>query len=297
MKLHTPRLRPQLQRLQRLQLQDKIWKILAIAALTTLATIVLAPLLAHLNPEWIQSGHKINPAQRLQDPSPQLWLGSDALGRNLAARLCIATPNSLILAAAIAILATVPGTILGTLAAANHILSAVFMRLADALLTLPPLVLALAFLTLAGPNTLGLTLAIAIPELPRVMRLVRALTLALLCEPWYQAARGLGLSPLQLLRSQLLPALAAPLAVIFAQVFAIALLVESLLGFLGLGLPAENPGWGSLLAEGRSLLRAAPHLVLAPALAIAVTTFCVQILADAMRQKLQKQDPQYLQDS
>lgn len=268
--------------------QERAWLRLGRAAAGLLALLVLTLVLVRLWPEWLAGGRALQPQARLAPPAPDLWLGRDGLGRDLAARLCIAAPNSLLLAAAAALLAVVPGAILGALAALWRPLDAVLMRLADALLTLPPLVLALALLTLIGPGATGLVLALAIPELPRVMRFVCVLSRSLTQEPWYQAARGFALPPHRLVFSQLLPALAAPLAVVFAQVAAIALLVESLLGFLGLGLPADAPGWGSMLAEGRGLLRSAPHLVLAPGLCIAATIFCLQVLADSLRARLER---------
>ncbi|MDA8032152.1 MAG: ABC transporter permease subunit [Alphaproteobacteria bacterium] len=267
--------------------RGRAWSVLIAGAVGALGFVVLVPLSAHFFPGWLDSGLRLDPARRLLSPfggdAPRLWLGTDALGRNFAARLCVAAPNSLLLAFGAALLAVIPGAVFGALAATSRFLDVILMRFADALLTLPPLVLALALLTLSGPGVAGLVIALAVPEFPRVMRYARVLCQGFACEPWYEAARGLGLSSWRLLVSQMFPALLVPLAVVFGQVFAIALLVESLLGFLGLGLPVDSPGWGSLLAEGRGYLRVAPHLVVLPGLCIAVTIFSVQVLADSVR--------------
>ena len=251
-----------------------------------LCLLLLALAAARLAPGWLEGGRALAPERRLTPPAPGLWLGTDALGRDLLARLALAGPNSLAVASAAALLAVVPGAFLGAAAALHPWADGLLMRLADALLAVPALVLALALVTLFGAGPAGLIPALAIPELPRVLRLVRALALTAAAEPWYQAARGIGAGPWARLMRHLAPALAGSLLAVLAQVFAVALLVEALLGFLGLGLPSENPGWGSLLAEGRDRLRTAPWLVLAPGACIALAVFASQLLADALQHRL-----------
>ena len=261
--------------------ENTAWRLTFWCLATCLTLTLIALALAQLFPSWLESGARLNPAARLQSPNRTAWLGTDGLGRDLCARLFLAAPNSLGVAVAAACLAVIPGALLGALAATWRLADAPLMRLADALLTLPPLVLALACLTLFGASPQGLIFALALPEFPRSLRFVRVLARSQISEPWFLASRGLGTRGMPLFWILLRP-LAPSLAVLFAQVVAVALLVEGLLGFLGLGLPPSHPGWGSMLAEGRALLFVAPQVILVPGVCIALFAFLVQLFADSL---------------
>ena len=261
--------------------EDWAWRLTFWIVATGLALAVLAITLAQAFPTWLESGARLNPSERLLPPQGSAPLGTDGLGRDLLARLFLAAPNSLGVALAAACLAVIPGACLGAVAAAWRFADAPLMRLADALLTLPPLVLALACLTLFGATPQGLIFALALPEFPRALRFVRVLAVSQISEPWFLASRGLGTRGVALFWILLRP-LVPSLTVLFAQVLAIALLVEGLLGFLGLGLPPTHPGWGSMLAEGRTLLFVAPQVVLVPGVCIALFAFLAQLFADSL---------------
>ena len=265
-----------------------IWRFAFFAVAVCLAVALLAVFVAQLFPSWLENGGRLNPQARLQAPNRTAWFGTDGLGRDLFARLFLAAPNSLAVAAAAACLAVIPGALLGVVAATWRFADAPLMRLADALLTLPPLVLALACLTLFGAGPQALIFALALPEFPRALRFVRVLARSQISEPWFLASRGLGTRRLALVGVLLRP-LAPSLVVLFAQVMAIALLVEGLLGFLGLGLPADHPGWGTMLAEGRNLLFVAPHGVWVPGVCIAGFAFLAQLFADCLQKVAQHQ--------
>ena len=222
------------------------------------------------------------PAARLQSPNRTAWLGTDGLGRDLCARLFLAAPNSLGVAVAAACLAVIPGALLGALAATWRLADAPLMRLADALLTLPPLVLAPCLPNSLWCQSAGTNLCSGTPRIsaqsavcprlstePNLRTVVSRLTRT-------RHTRGVALFWI------LLRPLAPSLAVLFAQVVAVALLVEGLLGFLGLGLPPSHPGWGSMLAEGRALLFVAPQVILVPGVCIALFAFLVQLFADSL---------------
>ncbi len=160
------------------------------------------------------------------------------------------------------------------------------MRIMDGLMAVPAILLAIALVSLASAGLRTVIIAIVIPEIPRVVRLVRSVVLSIREEPYVEAAVALGAPTLLLLAHHVLPNTLAPLIVQATFVCASAIQVEAILSFLGVGIPPEIPTWGNIMAEGRALFRVFPHNILFPGLFLAVTVLAVNMLGDGLRDTL-----------
>jgi peptide/nickel transport system permease protein len=160
------------------------------------------------------------------------------------------------------------------------------MRLMDGLMAIPAILLAIALVSLFRAGLLSVIVAITVPEIPRVVRLVRSIVLSVREEPYVEAAITVGTpTPLLLLR-HVLPNTIAPLIVQGTFICASAILVEAILSFLGIGIPPETPTWGNIMAEGRGLFRIYPHNIFYPGICLALTVLAVNILGDGLRDRL-----------
>lgn len=213
-------------------------------------------------------------------------LGTDALGRDIYSRVLYGTRVSLIIGALVAIFATVFGLAIGMVAGYVRWSDGLIMRFMDGLMAIPPILLAIALVSLSRAGVTAVVFAIAIPEIPRVVRLVRAIVLSIREEPYVEAAVTAGTPTPVLLFRHVLPNCIAPLIVQATFVAASAILVESILSFLGVGIPPEVPSWGNIMAAGRQYFRIFPHNMLYPGICIAVTVLCVNVLGDALRDRL-----------
>jgi peptide/nickel transport system permease protein len=213
-------------------------------------------------------------------------MGTDALGRDIYSRVIYGTRVSLIIGALVAIFATGFGLAIGMVAGYVRWSDGLIMRVMDGLMAIPPILLAIALVSLSRAGLTAVIIAIAIPEIPRVVRLVRAIVLSIREEPYVEAAVTAGTPTPVLLFRHVLPNCIAPLIVQATFVAASAILVESILSFLGVGIPPEVPSWGNIMSAGRQYFRLFPHNMLYPGVCIAVTVLCVNILGDALRDRL-----------
>ena len=266
--------------------------------LVLLALLALAALGAPLAEAW--TGH--DPAapdlfNRYAPPSADYLLGADELGRDLFLRLLYGARVSLGVGLAAALAASVLGTALGLLAAwRGGWVDALLMRLADGLLALPALPI-LVLLAAMDPAKLGLPRGEAATDMLRitgilvlfgwvgVARLARAGALSLLATDYVRAARALGVTEARLLWRHVLPGLAAPVAVACALAVAGAILAESVLSFLGLGIQPPAPSWGNMLANAQEAVFAAPLVALWPGLAILLATAGCALVADGIARR------------
>jgi peptide/nickel transport system permease protein len=160
------------------------------------------------------------------------------------------------------------------------------MRIMDGLMAIPGILLAIALVSLWGSGLGTVVLAILIPEIPRVVRLVRSIVLSVREEPYVESAISVGTPLPKILVRHVLPNTIAPLIVQGTYVCASAILVEAILSFLGAGIPPETPTWGNIMAEGRILFRVFPHIIMFPGIFLAITVLGVNMLGDGMRDTL-----------
>ncbi len=218
------------------------------------------------------------------------WMGSDSYGRDIHSRVLYGGRVSLIVGVTVAALSLFFGLITGLIAGYVRWLDGVVMRVMDGLMAIPGILLAIALVALWRASLLTVIVAITIPEIPRVVRLVRALVLSIREEPYVEAAISVGTSTPKLLYRHILPNTLAPLIVQGTYICAFAILVEAILSFLGVGLPTDVPTWGNIMAEGRLQFQQYPHNVLFPGLFLAVTVLAVNMLGDGLRDTL---DPRF----
>jgi len=256
----------------------------AIAGGVILLLMILAALLA----PWLGTvdPQAVAPVRRLKQPSAEFWFGSDMMGRDVYSRVLYGARVSLAVGIAVAILSTFLGLLIGLVTGFVRWLDAIVMRIMDGLMSIPPVLLAIALMALTRASMENVIVAITLAEVPRVVRLVRSLVLTLREEPYVAAAVAAGTRlPLILLR-HILPNITAPLLVQATYVCASAMITEAILSFIGAGTPPNIPSWGNIMAEARSLFQIAGYLILFPGLCLSVTVLAVNLLGDGMRDAL-----------
>ncbi|RUT31397.1 ABC transporter permease [Arsenicitalea aurantiaca] len=244
-----------------------------------LATL-LAPLITRLDP------NALSIRDRFQPPSLQFPLGTDNLGRDMLSRVLYGARLSLWIGLCVIVLNAVFGVLLGALAGYYRRLDNILMRIADALMAFPAVLLAIGIAAALGPSAVTAIIALAVVYIPRTARVVRASILVVRELDYVQAARAAGATDYRILMRHILPNCMAPLIVQLSFVFAYAILSEAVLSFLGLGAPPTVPSWGILISEGRSYLREAAWLTVVPGLAIAITVLGLNLLGDGLRDVL-----------
>ncbi len=216
----------------------------------------------------------------------QFWMGSDSFGRDIWSRVIYGTQVSLIVGITTAIVALAFGVTLGLTSGFFRWLDGIVMRVMDGLMAIPAILIAIALVAMWKGGLLTVVVAIAIPEIPRVTRLVRSLVLAIREEPYVEAAVSLGTPSWKILLRHVLPNTIAPLIVQGTFICASGILTEAILSFLGVGLPPDIPTWGNVMAEGRAQFSEQPHNIFFPGIFLAVTVLAVNILGDGLRDTL-----------
>ncbi len=244
------------------------------------AMAIFAPFLGTQDPT------QLDPSVRLQAPSEQFWLGTDALGRDLYSRVVYGAQVSFMVGFGVLAISVFFGVILGSLAGYFRRLDAVIMRVMDGVMAIPGILLAIALVSVSGASLSTVLIAIAIPEIPRMTRLVRGVILSVRSEPYVEAAMTVGTSAYVILSRHMFPNTFAPLIVQGTYVFASAVLLEAVLSFLGAGIPPEMPSWGNIIAEGRLYFQLIPGIVLYPGLVLSITILSINILGDSLRDAL-----------
>jgi len=250
--------------------------VLCIVALAAL----IAPVLGTTDPV------AIDPGTRLRGVSSEHWLGTDAYGRDIYSRVVYGARVSLIVGAGATTMSILLGLLFGVVAGYFRTADAIIMRVMDGIMAIPSILLAIALVSLTGGSILTVLVAITIPEVPRVVRLVRSVILSVRTEPYVEAAVSLGSRVPTLLVRHMIPNTMAPLIVQGTYVFAAAILTEATLSFLGAGLPPEIPSWGNMMSEGRMYFQLLPGLILYPGIALAATLLSVNVLGDVVRDVL-----------
>ncbi|CAH1673146.1 ABC transporter permease [Chelatococcus asaccharovorans] len=254
--------------------------------LTGVCLLVVFMLIAAVSPYLLPDPTRLDPSQRLRPPSLQNWFGTDHLGRSVLSRTLNGTSISLAAGTLVMVLTTLFGVFLGLVSGFFRKLDGILMRFMDGVMAIPGILLAIALMSLFGSSLQNVVVAIAIVEVPRMARVVRACVLVLRDQPYVEASITLGTRMPRLLVREILPNIAAPVLVQATYVFAAAMVVESVLSFLGAGTPPTIPSWGNMLAEGRQYLQRAPWIAAFPGVFLAVLILTVNVLGDALRDAL-----------
>jgi peptide/nickel transport system permease protein len=241
---------------------------------------ILAPWLHTVDPVTF------SPVSRLKPPSERFWFGSDSFGRDVYSRTLYGGRISLLVGFGVALLSTTIGLCIGLVAGYLRTADAILMRVMDGLMAIPAIMLAIALIALTRASVQTVLIAITIPEIPRVVRLVRGVVLTLREQPFVEAATAIGTPLPTILARHLLPNTMAPLVVQATYICAAAVLVEAALGFLGAGTPPEIPSWGNIMAEGRNSFQVGPWTILFPGAFLAVTVLAINLVGDGLRDLL-----------
>ena len=254
--------------------------------MTGLVILAVLSLIALFGPIFTESPTSINPMVRIKPPSADMWFGTNPLGRDIFARSVWGGRISLSVGVAVAVIAVGFGLVLGLLAGYIRVLDAIIMRVMDGLMAIPGILLAIALISLTGATLFTVIVAITIPEIPRVVRLVRSVVLTVREEAYVEAAIAAGTKLPSIMIRHILPNTIAPLIVQATYVCASAMLTESILGFLGAGIPPEIPSWGNIMSEGRTYFQLCPWIIFFPGVALGVTVMSVNIVGDGLRDTL-----------
>jgi peptide/nickel transport system permease protein len=251
------------------------------------ALLLVALVLLALVAPWVAGDpFRQAPVNRLRPPSARWWFGTDQFGRDVFSRTLYGARVSLLVGLFVAAASTGIGLLLGLLCGYFRRLDAFVMRIMDGLMAIPSILLAIALITLTRPGLSTVIIAIIIPEVPRIVRLVRSVVLSIRAQPYIESAIAGGTRNTRLLFRHILPNTLAPLIVQGTYVCASAMLIEAGLSFLGAGVPPEIPSWGNIIAEGRSRFQIAPWAILIPGAFLALTVLAVNLVGDGLRDRL-----------
>lgn len=241
---------------------------------------IFAPLL------WTVDPTAISTSRRTRVPSALYWFGTDMLGRDIYSRVTYGARVSLTVGFSVAFLASVAGLAVGLFAGFVRWADGIVMRIVDGMMSIPPILLAIALMALTRGSVQNVIIAITIAEIPRVARLVRSVVLSLREQPYVEAAVSQGARVPRIIIRHILPNTIAPMMVQATYICASAMIVEAILSFIGAGVPPATPSWGNIMAEGRALWQVRPHIIFFPALFLSITVLAVNLLGDGLRDSL-----------
>jgi peptide/nickel transport system permease protein len=255
----------------------------AIGGTLLLVLVVIGIMAPYL---WTVDPTAIAPAKRMRPPSGLYWFGTDALGRDVYSRVIFGTRVSLTVGLSVALLATFAGLSIGLVSGFLRWADGIIMRIMDGLMSIPPILLAIALMALTRASVGNVILAITIAEVPRVSRLVRGVVLSLREQPYVDAAVASGTRTPMIILRHILPNTLAPILVQATYICASAMIIEAILSFIGAGTPPTIPSWGNIMAEGRALWQVKPYIVFIPAAFLSVTVLAVNLVGDGLRDAL-----------
>jgi peptide/nickel transport system permease protein len=250
------------------------------------AVLLILVILTVASPYLSSNPLDISPRNRLKAPSTEHWFGTDNLGRDIYSRTLHGGRVSLTVGLGVGLLATFFGLMVGLVSGYSRPVDAVIMRIMDGLMAIPEILLAITFVAITSASIQNVIMAITIPEVPRVARLVRSVVLMIREQPYVEAAVSIGTGLPKMLLRHVLPNTVAPLLVQGTYVFASAVITEALLGFVGAGTPPEIPSWGNIMAEGRIYFQMAPWIIFFPGTFLTFAVLAVNVLGDGLRDML-----------
>lgn len=248
-----------------------------------LAVILMFTAVALIAPLVLVDPARLNPIQRLRPPGLDHLFGTDQVGRSTFSRTLNGTAISLTVGALVTTVTVIFGLLIGLVAGFMRRLDGVVMRIMDGIMAIPGILLAIALMSLFGSSVKNVVIAISVAEIPRMARIVRSSVLVIREQTYVEAAITNGAPVPRILRLHVLPNAAAPVIIQATYVFASAMIVESILSFLGAGTPPTIPSWGNMLAEARPFMQRAPWMIAFPGVALALLVLTVNVLGDALR--------------
>ena len=248
--------------------------------LLMLLMALFAPYLGTVDPTALA------PAKRTRPPSADFWFGTDMVGRDIYSRVVYGARVSLTVGFSVAALASVLGLGIGLVSGFMRWVDFILQRVMDGVMSIPPILLAIALMALTRGSVGSVIAAITIPEIPRVSRLVRSVVLSLREQPFVDAAIVAGTRTPTIILRHILPNTLAPMTVQATYICASAMILEAILSFIGAGTPPTIPSWGNIMADGRALWQVKPFIVFFPAAFLSVTVLAVNLLGDGLRDAL-----------
>jgi peptide/nickel transport system permease protein len=256
-----------------------------LAVSLSLLALAVVILMAIFGPLVLGSGNGLNPLMRLKPPSALAWFGTDNLGRDVFVRTISGARNSVMVGLSTAVVVLLIGGTLGVLAGYFKWVDRVVMRLADGLMAIPGILLAIALVSVLGGGLVTIIIAISVPEIPRTARLMRSVVLSIRELPFITAAVSVGSSTPKILLRHVVPNAIGMLSVQATYVCAAAILSEAALSFLGVGPPPDVPSWGNVIASGKEYFRLAPWIIAFPGVILSIMVLSINIIGDRLRDR------------
>ncbi len=243
-------------------------------------TAVLSPVLSTHDPK------APNVPDRLQGPSVNHWFGTDGFGRDLYSRTLSGGRVALVVGFGVAFVTTIIGVAVGLITGYYPIADKIIMRVVDGIMAMPAFLLAIAIMTLLGATVFNIIATLSIVLAPGTIRVARSSVLSLSNEPFVDAARAIGAGAPRILLRHIRPNMIAPVIVMASFVTALAILIESGLSFLGVGVNPDTPTWGNIMGEARNHMSRNPWLMFWPGMAITLTVLAFNLAGDGLRDAL-----------
>ncbi len=251
---------------------------MAVALLSFMVlTALLSPVLSTHNPK------APNVPDRLQGPSLEHWFGTDGFGRDLYSRTLSGGRVALVVGFGVAFLTTVIGVVVGLFTGYYPLADKIVMRIVDGIMAMPAFLLAIAIMTLLGATVFNIILTLSIVLAPGTIRVARSSVLSLSNQPFVDAARAIGAGAPRILFRHIRPNMIAPVIVMASFITALAILIESGLSFLGVGVNPDTPTWGNIMGEARNFMSRNPWLMFWPGAAITLTVLAFNLAGDGLR--------------
>ncbi len=269
-----------------------VWKRLrknttAVIGMIMFLIILLACFLSPLFFDYENDIIAVDVSQQLNGPSAEHILGVDEMGRDILARILWGGRTTLFISFCALAVAFVCGTILGTAAAYyGRFADTLIMRLIDVVMSIPPILLMITLATIMNPSVISLIFVVGFGLIPNQARMIRGQVLQVVDNEYIEAVRIQGASDFKIITSHILPNALSPIITTIILDIDYAVLVISTLSFLGLGVPAPDPEWGSMLAGGRQYLRYAMHITTFPGIALVITLMSLTLVGDGLRDAL-----------